>query len=394
MGRGRLAIVVLAGLAARGVAAPDGSGSGSGSGSGEGDEIEMEPAGSGSGSGSGSAAKTTTTGSGSATATAPAPAPAPAPDPNAPLPKDPKVAKKWLAAAQTLTQKGDYFAKTNKPTDAKSQYDNAVTAYQKAIEAGDDVSVYLALALVEDKAGTPAAAYKHLKLLVDPKSNAKPDVAKKAQAKLDEITTKVGTLTLTVTPDGTTITLAGKDVGEAPMTEPLILDPGTYTLSFVAVGFQPKEVEFKIEAGSESERKIALEPMKVVVKPVGSDEPDQPAEGPKEPSILPLYVGAGATAGFFLVATITGISAISVHGTYTDPQTTKLDRKDAQSSGRTLAHVTDACLVGMIAAGAFTTYWYVYKWAPEMKAQGKDHWLLFGPWADAGGGGAFAAGSF
>jgi len=188
--------------------------------------------------------------------------------------------------------------------------------------------------------------------------------------------------------------LGGKTLAESPLTEPLLFDPGTYTLSFAAVGFQPKDVEFKIEAGSESERKIALEPVKVVVKPVETDEPSQGAEGPHEPSPLPIYIGGGATGGFLIFATIYGISAISEHHTYTNPATTKLDRADAKDNGRTFAHVTDACLVGMIAAGAFTAYWYVYRWAPEMKAQGKDHWLLIGPWASTGAAGAFAQGSF
>ena len=379
MRRGRLAhalaIVTVAGLAMRVTAAP-GDGSGSGSGSGSGGEIEMEPAGSGSAQGS--------------AATTPPPGPGGEPT-NV---KDPKVAKKWLGAAQTLVQKGDAFARQNKAVDAKSQYENAVTAFEKAIETGDDPSVYLQLAAVDEKLGTLATAYRHLKVLVDPKTGAKPDVVKKGQAKLDELSTKIGLVTLTVTPDGTSISLAGKQIAEAPMTEPLAFDPGTYAVTLAAVGYQPKEVELKVEAGSESERKIALEPMKVVVRPIGEEEPDHPVEGPKEPSILPIYVGAGATVGLVLVATVTGISAVSQHSTYTDPQTTSADRKDAQSSGRTLAHVTDICLVGALAAGAFTTYWYAYKWAPQMKALGKDHWLLIGPWASNGAGGAVVSGSF
>lgn len=379
MRRGRLAhalaIMTVAGLAVRVTAAP---GDGSGSGSGSDGEIEMEPSGS-----AGSAGSATSANSGSAT-----------PPADQPIVKDPKVAKKWLSAAQTLMQKGDAFARQNKPIDAKSQYENAVTAYEKAIEAGDDPAVYLQLAAADEKLGTLSVAYKHLKVMVDPKTGAKPDVVKKGQAKLDELSTKIGVVTLTVVPDGTSISIGGKQVAEAPMTEPLALDPGTYTVTLAAVGYQPKDVELKVEAGSESERKITLEPMKVVVKPVGQEEPDHEIEGPKEPSILPIYIGAGATAGLVVIATITGISAISEHSTYTDPQTTSADRKDAQSSGRTLAHVTDICLVGALAAGAFTSYWYATKWAPGMKALGKDHWLLFGPWASNGAGGAVVTGSF
>ena len=67
--------------------------------------------------------------------------------------KDPKLAKKLFAAAQSFERKGDQLAKQNKADDAKAQYDEAINAYGKAIEAGDDPSYALALAVAEDKAG-------------------------------------------------------------------------------------------------------------------------------------------------------------------------------------------------------------------------------------------------
>ncbi|MDB4953209.1 MAG: hypothetical protein JWO36_778 [Myxococcales bacterium] len=346
-------------------AAPDGSGSGSG------DDIEMEPDTVGSGSATTSPAKPPAA---KPPATPPAPKPptpaasdTPAPDAGSDQPvKDPKVAKKWIAAAQQLVQKGDYLTRAKAP-DAKAQYENAITAYQKAIEAGDDSApTYFALALTEDKIGHEADAYKHLKIVIDPKAAAKPDVVKKAQAKLEEISMKVGTVTLTVKPEGTQIQIAGKDVGESPLTEPLILDPGTYTLSFIAVGYQPKDAELKVEAGSESERKIELEPVKVVVR---SHEEVEPTEAvAKPPSKLPLYVGAGATGGFVVIAVVTGILAVGQHSTFTGSNTQGLDRLDAQSNGKTYAHVTDGLLVGAVVAAGFTAYWYQYKYRPAAKA--------------------------
>ena len=79
------------------------------------------------------------------------------------------------------------------------------------------------------------------------------------------------------------------------MKEPLVLMPGTVTVSLTAVGYQPKDVEIKIEAGSESERKITLDPVPVVIKQVVKDEPEPEPVKPKPPSKLPLYIGAGVT---------------------------------------------------------------------------------------------------
>jgi hypothetical protein len=228
----------------------------------------------------------------------------------------------------------------------------------------------------------------------------KPDVVKKSQAKLDELSMKVGMLTLAVTPDGTQISIGGKQVGEAPMTEPLVLMPGTTTVSFTAVGYQPKDVEFKIEAGSESERKISLEAVPIVTKPVDNDiapEPEPEKPKTKDP-MLPVYIGAGATGVFLITATITGIVAVGDHATYIDPKATKTERADAQSSGRTMAHITDLCLVGMIGAAAFTSYWYLYKVRPEKHAlderQANRSKVDVVPWVQPQAGGVVAVGSF
>src|SRR4051812_33705154 len=75
----------------------------------------------------------------------PADQPAPAPSDQsaqpAPIVKDPKVAKKWQQAGDQLVKKGDQLAKQKKEPEAKQLYENAVTAYQKAVEAGNDVGL-------------------------------------------------------------------------------------------------------------------------------------------------------------------------------------------------------------------------------------------------------------
>lgn len=305
------------------------------------DEIEMEPEPAGSGSGSGSAAA----------------------EPTTPT-KDPKAAKKWLYAAQTLVQKGDYWTRAKRLDDAKAQYENAATAFQKSIESGDDLNTYYLLADVEDKLGKSDLAAAHCRKVVKAQTGVRPDVMKKATAKLDELTTKIGIVTLTVVPEGTTITLAGTELGKSPLPEPLLLMPGNYALAFSADGYQPKEAELKIEAGSESERTIELEAVKIIVEPPAPREPE-PAEMPMvtaPPSKLPLYIGAGATGALLLTWGITGILAIGQHGTYTANESTPVERADAKTNGERLALVSDLTLIGGLGAAGFTAYWYLYKY--------------------------------
>lgn len=355
-------------------------------------DIEMEPDNAGSGSGS---AAPTPPGDGSVAPTA--------------VVKDPKVAKRWQSAAVQLVQKGDYNTRKNKLEDAKAQYENALTAYAKAIEASDDPALRYEIGLVEDKLGKFDLAAVHVRAVATAKAGVKPDLQKKAVAKYDELTTKVGLVTLTVNTEGASITLDGTEVGKSPLAEPLIMMPGTYTLSFSADGYQPKDSEIKVEAGSESERAIDLEAIKIIVEPI-KNEPDVPiVETPsRPPSKLPMYIGGGAAVALGAAGLVTGILAISAHSTFVADDSKAVDRADAKSNGTTLAHATDIMFAGALVAGGFTAYWYFFKYKPAQKKRSEGDAPVnrrdpnapdiskvdVVPWVQSTGGGFSVAGSF
>lgn len=293
------------------------------------------------------------------------PATGTAPDAPASPVKDPKVAKKWLDAATTLVKKGDQLTKQGKAEEAKTSYANAAVAYGKAIEASDDISIQLSLANALHRSGDVLGAMKACKVVLAAQG-VKPEVAKKAQTKLDELSLEVGVVTLTVTPEGTAISMGGTQIGEAPMTEPLVLAPGTHVITLTAVGYQPKDIEIKIEAGGESDRKVDLEPIPMVTKAVEPElVPEKPAEVAK-PSVLPIYIGGGATVGLVLLATVTGIVAIGYHNNY-EQSVLPDERADNRSSGKAFALTTDLALLGAVGAAAFTAYWYTVKYRPAAR---------------------------
>ncbi len=326
-------------------------------------------------------------------------APAPAGD-EAPV-KDPKVAKKWLAAAKELTAKGDALAK-KKPDDAKTIYENAATAYGKAIEAGDDLTVHLALAAVEEKLGRIDAAARDYRIVATAKTGVPPAVIKQAQAKLDDASTKIGFVTFTVSPDGTTIANGAEKLGKTPLAEPLIFMPGSYTLTLSSDGYKSKDSEIKVEAGSESERKIDLEPVKMSVeKPpaVTSTDDNTPPVVATEPSKLPMLIGAGAGGAFLLATVVTGMTARSWHNTFVGVHTSADERQFAHDSGRHWARVSDVCLVGAVAAGGFAAAWYVlvYRKALATPAETPAREVPkvdMIPWVQPQAGGISLAGSF
>lgn len=335
----RLALVVLAlamfPLASALAQAPEG-------------EIDMEPDGPAAGS-----------------AAAPAPAADDDGDPPAVV-KDPKLAKKLAAAALQLAQKGDSSAKRSKPAEAKAFYDQAAAAYLKAIETGDDPNLYFDLAIVEEKRGKIDLAVLHLRTVTGAKAGVKPDILKKAQAKYDDLSMQVGLVTLQIDQDGTTVSVAGTSLGKSPFSVPLVFMPGSYTLSFQSDGYQPKDVDIKVEAGSEAERKISLEPIKIVVapprEPGSAEETTETVTVAGPPSKLPLYIGGGVTAVALGAFIVSGILAVGEHGTFVADGSTRTERLDARASGENYALFSDIMLGTTLVAAGFTTYWYLFKY--------------------------------
>jgi hypothetical protein len=194
--------------------------------------------------------------------------------------------------------------------------------------------------------------------------------------------------------------LANQMVGVSPLTEPLVLEPGKYKVSLTAVGYQPEEFELRVDAGSEIERTFDLEPIKVVVEPVPVVARKAPTHPAAPPSKLPLYIGAGATGALALASVVTGIIAVHEHHKFANPKSSPPVVKTSRRRGRLLAHTTDACWIAAVAAGAFTTYWYLFQYRPAEHAQGEPpraddgSKVGFAPWVQSGAGGLVVAGQF
>jgi hypothetical protein len=290
-----------------------------------------------------------------------------APAGDAPAPADPKEAKRWMNAGDTLIKAGDKLARKGKAAEAQSQYERALTSYQRAYELTGNPQVFYAIAAAEEKLGRQVDALLHYRR-VTLEVAANPQLVELATQRLAALSADVGLFTAIVVPGGADLVLDDKPIGKAPMTEPLVLQPGTYKLSISADGFQPVEQEITIDAGSESQRTFELEPVPVVF--------EKPKEAPRPvvrkivpaPSSVPLWIAGTLAIGLTATGTITGVVAFKKHNTFADPETDEVAREDARKSGKRLSLVTDICLGGAIVATAFTAYWYFKVYRPKASA--------------------------
>lgn len=289
----------------------------------------------------------------------------------------PVATRTWLAAGNQRMARGAQLVARGRPDEAKQLFEEAVAAFTRAIEVSDDVNIYLDLAVAEERLGKLAAAIRHVRRVVDATSGVRPEVARRAAGTLEQLLARVGLVTLSVIPAGTSITLGGAELGTSPLPEPLVLLPGTYTLSFQAAGFQPREAELKVEPGSETERTIELEPVTVIVAPLAPLAPvvrDEVAvvAPPPRPSRTPMYIGAGVAGAATLGAGVLGILALRQHATFTAPDTAAPDREDARTRGKQLALLGDVSLATAAAAAGFTMYWYIFRYRQDSRQLASD----------------------
>jgi hypothetical protein len=321
----------------------------------------------------------------------------PPPAPPAPI-GDPKLAQRLAAAALVSSQKGDYLVRAKRVADARPHFEAAVAAYEQAIAANDsDAALYFELAIVEEKLDRVIPAINHHKHVIA-STTAKPDLIAKATKQLAVLMGKVAVITVAVKPEGATIRIDGAEIGKAPLAQPIIVVPGVYKLAFEADGYRPGELEVSAEAGTQGERTFELEAIPVIFeKPVVDPPPVVVAPPKKPPTKLPLYLGAGAALALGVTSTITGLLAVGEHNTFTAPESPNRDRIAARDAGRRLALISDLTMLGALGAGAFTAYWYVFKYRPAQRkfvSESVAPKATLVPWVQPEGAGIAAVGSF
>jgi hypothetical protein len=174
----------------------------------------------------------------------------------------------------------------------EGKYPQAYVAFAAAWAIKKHPSIAGNLADCEVKVGKYRDAAEHFRYIVkDTSGEAKPEDKRRAQERLDEVTKRIGVLSVTVAPTGAELTLDGAPLGTSPLPDAAFVDPGQHTLEAHADGYVPATVSFDVAAG-------AALPVRLALVPKGATVPTTPPPRAPIPRAVIITGGILAAGGF------------------------------------------------------------------------------------------------
>lgn len=277
--------------------------------------------------------------------------------------KDRDKARKLIASGDKHLARGDKYMNRGKKGEAQESFLAALADYEAAYQAFPSPKIYFAIALAEKRLGRFIQALGHFEKVLAELEEVPENLRAEIERHVTDIKPNLGVIFFRVKPDGADIAIDGESIGTSPLNRPHYVVPGEHEYLITKDGYKRLEDSIEIEAGDVAEDELVLQRLENTID--GDNEDPIPEKPEVKPPVdrTQLYVGLGVTGGLAIGATVTGLLALSRHDTFEDPDATPAERDDAQSSGKTLALVTDAMIIGALAAGTYTAFYYftVYK---------------------------------
>jgi hypothetical protein len=156
----------------------------------------------------------------------------------------------------------------------EGKFSEALVEFQRAYELRPHPSVLYNIAATYRELSYYSESIEFFeRFLGEGKGVAKKDLIKKAQAELDELRARVGSIVVEA-PGGVTLLLDGKEVGAAPLPRPLVVAPGDHPLEARAEDGRVVKKTVRVTAGDET--RVALE--------LPALPPPEPTPPPPDPS--------------------------------------------------------------------------------------------------------------
>ncbi|KYF75558.1 hypothetical protein BE17_07805 [Sorangium cellulosum] len=157
------------------------------------------------------------------------------------------------------------------------------------------------------KVGRPRDAAQYLSLYLREAPATKVQERERAEASLKEARAQVTAITVQVTPEGAEVTVDGTTVGQAPLVDPVFLDPGKHDVGVKLEGYVPEARVIEATAGGTEMIRLQLKrrpALSVAVRPepLAPAAPSDSGSGARTAVIVGggVVAGAGVAAGVVL----------------------------------------------------------------------------------------------
>ena len=273
----------------------------------------------------------------------------------------PAHAQNSKAQAKKALADGDRLAK-------KRDFEGALGKYQEAAELDPAARTLILVAVTEEKLERYLDAIQNYEQLME-RDDASDEQKQEASAKVAELEGKISVIAFNVRPVGAIVSIDDVEIGEAPLANPVRLMPGEHRYAISMKGYLIARRTFVVAPGDKLDENVQLEREVAEDDGKGSGKGTGSGSGTSGPRVAHhdqeeagsrkvVLTGAVITSGLAVGAIITGVLALSEYNTYTDDSRPVAVREDAQSSGRTLALVTDVLIVATVGVGVYTAYRY------------------------------------
>lgn len=285
---------------------------------------------------------------------------------------------KKLARGQKLYEKGDIEK-------ALAEYEGALADYQGAYEAFPDPKIYFPIAQAEQRLGRFVDALQHYQQLLEEGKDVPGQLKTQVQRELIEVKKNLAAVVIETQPEGALVLIDGSQVAKTPMDQPVFVEPGAHALTVKLEGFKTIDRKVDLAMGKEfRDRSVMVadgdggggKTTGGATTVAGGAQVDR---GTDRPSKALLVVGISVSSALLVAGTVTGVMALSKHGTFHDEDADENDREQARRDGKQLAGLTDVFLGAALVGGLVTTYYYFGVYKPGMRAAAEAE--------DGGGGG-------
>ncbi len=264
----------------------------------------------------------------------------------------------------------------------QTKYEEALAAFQEAYRLAPHPSVRLNMAHCYEALNNPIPAIFHYESYLS-ETETTQEQRVNIEASIDALETKVGTLVLDVSPDGSEVVIDGIEKRTAPIHEAIRLAVGVHHVSVRHNGYVTAEKQVMIWGGTPTQEQVTLQRTNLLTPTVPKTQvatrPAQPIEplaanldsaedtdATQQPSNLkatdsnkpssaeanqvwwPVVVSAGVSGAALLSAVITGVLALSAENDFEnvldqldDPTPTSAERLQLQSDGEQAADRAD-----------------------------------------------------